>query len=438
MTDHQLFLFLAEVAVLVFAARVGGEVAARLRLPQVVGELAFGVLLGPSVFGAIWPGGFDALFPPDPVQHALLEAMAWVGVVFLVLNAGMETRLGTIRHAGRAVAVTWIGAFCLPFLAGFLLGLAVPLDLGGPKATRMVFALFLAISMSISAIPVIARILIDTNLLRTKLGTLIVSSAVADDTMGWILLAIVVGLAQGEGLALDVALRTLLLTAAFLVLAFTVGQTTVRWVLRESPRLRIPFAQTSAMLLLVLTGGAITQAIGVHLVLGCFVTAILIGRTWPKERMSVGSIRYVGMGFFVPFFFAYTGIKTDFTSLRGTALLVAGVALVVACGSKLIGGGFGARLGGVPGWEAAAVGAGLNARGAMELVIAAIGLSLGILSSATYATLILIAIVTSMMAAPLLRACTRRARLAAYAPSFLLEDASSAPAEGSGASRAEP
>jgi Kef-type K+ transport system membrane component KefB len=418
-TDHQLFLFLLEVTALVVAARAGGEVASRLGAPEVVGELAAGVLLGPSVFGLIWPGAFAALFPYDPDQRQLLEAMAWIGVIFLVLNAGMETRLGVIRHAGRTVAYTWMGAFCLPFVAGLGLGLLVPEELWGPSATRIVFALFLAIAMSISAIPVIARILIDTKLVRTKLGTLIISSAVADDTVGWILLAAVIGLASGTGLTVWPVVRTLLLTALFIALAFTVGQAAVRWAIRGSARLRIPYAQTSITILMVLVGAIVTQAIGVHLVLGAFVMAILIGRTWPRERVTIASIRFVGMGFFVPFFFAYTGIKADFALLTGAALWVAVAALAVACLSKLVGGSLGARLGGVPGWEAVAVGVGLNARGAMELVIAAIGLSLGILSDATYATLILIAIVTSVMAAPLLASCVRRGRAAGSPDSFL-------------------
>ena len=409
LTEHQLLLFLAEVTVLVLAARVGGELAARLGMPQVVGELLMGLAIGPSLLGAFWPGGFEALFPADRDQRALLDVVSWLGVSLLVLAAGLETRLGVLRHSGRIVATSWVGGFFLPLVAGFFFGLVVPGSLIGEGISRPVFALFIGTAMSISAIPVIARILLDLGLLKTKVGVLIISTAIADDTAGWILLAVVVGLATDGGVDMARLAGVLAGTAVFLVAAFTVGQWLVRKGLRASRGLRSAHAQTTFILLAVLTGGLLTQAIGVHLVLGCFVVGILIGRSLGSDKEAMDGIRRVGMGFFAPFFFAYTGIKVDLTALGGSTLLVAAAAVAVACLSKLVGGGVGARLGGLPAWEAAAVGAGLNARGAMELVIATIGLSHGIITSVAFAILVLIAILTSLMAAPLLRWFMKRA-----------------------------
>jgi Kef-type K+ transport system membrane component KefB len=197
-------------------------------------------------------------------------------------------------------------------------------------------------------------------------------------------------------------------TLAFLVLAFTVGQWLVNRTLRAAERMKMPFAKTTAVLVIVFVGGAITQALHVHLVLGSFVAGILVFRSPARERASVEPLRTVGMSFFVPLFFSYTGIKVDLTTLRGSTLLVAVVAVAVACLGKFIGGGVGAHLGGLSKWEALAVGAGLNARGAMELVIAAIGLSIGVLSLPMYSIVVLIAVVTTLMAAPILRSCVRR------------------------------
>src|SRR5437016_2230920 len=163
------------------------------------------------------------------------------------------------------------------------------------------------------------------------------------------------------------------------------------------------------MMFLVFGAGAITQWIRVHLVLGAFVAAILLGRYRRLDPEAHSAVRQVGMGFFVPFFFAYTGIKVDLTTLRGNALLFTLLAVVVACVGKIAGGGLGSRLGGLPGWEALAVGFGLNARGAMELVIAAVGLSIGVLNDASYAIIVLIAVLTTVMAAPLLKWSTDRA-----------------------------
>ena len=408
MTDDQLLRFLVELTVLFLAARIGGEVAARLKLPLHVGELLMGIALGPSLLGWLWPGAFEALFPADAATRSLLDVVSWIGVIMLALLAGLETRLGILRTAGRAVLGGWIGGFGLPFAAGLALGSAVPAALVPPGVDRPVFALFLATAMSISAIPVIARILMDLKLYRTRVGMVILSTAIADDTVGWIVLAVVTGLAGGA-LELGPILRTVLLTAAFIVGAFTLGGMLVGRAIRASRRLRVPFGELSAMLMLVFAFAALTQWIGVHLVLGAFVAAILIGREPDLDPDSVTAVRHMGMGLFIPFFFAYTGIKVDLTTLHGSALGFAAAAVVVACVSKIVGGWGGTRLGGLPNWEALAVGFGLNARGAMELVIAAIGLSIGVLSEPMYATIVLIAVLTTVMAAPMLQFCVRRA-----------------------------
>jgi Kef-type K+ transport system membrane component KefB len=426
-TDDQLLRFLVELTVLFVAARIGGEVAARLRLPLHVGELAMGIALGPSLFGWLWPGTFHALFPADAASRSLLDVVSWTGVIMLALLAGLETRLGILRTAGRAVLGGWIGGFGLPFAAGLALGMAAPDALVPAGVDRPVFALFLATAMSISAIPVIARILMDLKLYRTRVGMVILSTAIADDTVGWIVLAVVAGLAGGA-LELGPILRTVLLTAAFVVGSFTLGRLLVDRAIRASRRLRVPFGELSAMLMLVFAFAALTQWIGVHLVLGAFVAAILIGREPDLDPDSVTAVRHLGMGLFVPFFFAYTGIKVDLTTLRGSALGFAAAAVAVACVSKIVGGWAGTRLGGLPHWEALAVGFGLNARGAMELVIAAIGLSIGVLNEPTYATIVLIAVLTTVMAAPMLQFCVRRAGVRAGDAEPLGLEAEEAPA----------
>lgn len=411
MSDQQLGLLLAEVVLLVLAARVGGELALRVGIPEVVGELAMGLCLGPSLFGQLFPGAFEAIFPPDPEQRALLDLVGWIAVLLLVQMAGSEVQLGLLRQAGRSLAATGLCAFLLPFASGYAFALLVPQSLIAEGTDRTVFALFLATAMSISAIPVIARILLDMDLMHTQVGTLIVASAVAGDTAGWMLLAVVVALVNSNGVDTWQVAGVLFGTAFFLLVALTVGQGLVRLAMKASRRLRAAHAQTALMLLIVFAGGAITEAIGVHLALGAFVAGILIARSPDKDSRSLDAIREVGIGFFAPFFFVYTGIKADLTTLGGSTLAVATAAVVVATLSKLAGGGLGARLGGMSAWESAAVGAGLNARGAMELVIAAIGLSLGILTPAAYSMLVLVAMVTSLMAAPMIRACLIRARV---------------------------
>jgi Kef-type K+ transport system membrane component KefB len=409
LTEHQLLVFLVDVAALVLAARLGGEIAVRLGLAEVVGELAMGILLGPSLFGVVWPRGFAAVFPADPPQRNLLELVGWIGVLFLVTLSGFETRLSLLRRTGKVVGGGWIGGFVLPFVMGFGLGWLVPSELVGPNVARPVFALFLGTAMSISAIPVIARILLDLDLVHTRVGMVILSTAVADDTVGWIVLAVVTGFAAGHGFAVSTVVTALVGTLLFLVTALVIGGRLVRAALRASTRLRIPFGRTTVVLAIVLIGAAITQAIHVHLVLGAFVAAILVGRSGHLDQETRDVVRHVGVALFVPFFFAYTGLKVNLTTLTGRAIPIGIAAVVVACVGKLVGGSVGARLGGMAWDEAWAVGAGLNARGAMELVIAAIGLSIGVLTLPMYSIVVLIAIVTTLMAAPMLRRYRDRA-----------------------------
>jgi Kef-type K+ transport system membrane component KefB len=409
MNDHQLLILMIDVTVLFLAARIGGEIAARLKIPLHVGELAVGILIGPSLLGWIWPEAFQTIFPVDALQRSVLDAFSWIGIIFLVLIGGLETRLSILRQARGAVIGGWIGGFGLPFAGGFALGMAFPAQLVPVNVERPVFALFMATAMSISAIPVIARILMDLNLLKTRVGMVTLSTAIADDTIGWIVLSIAAGLASG-GVEAGSLARTVLLTLSFVGLAFTVGKQFVRRAITFSSRsLRIPHPQISMMLLLVFLFGTITQAIGVHLVLGAFIAAILIGRVRRIDPEAVAGVRQVGMGFFVPIFFSYTGIRVNLTTLHGSALTFTVLAVLVACATKIVGGGLGARAGGLPRWEAIAVGIGLNARGAMELVIAAIGLSIGLLNEATYAMIVLIAVLTTVMTAPLLRWSVGRA-----------------------------
>jgi Kef-type K+ transport system membrane component KefB len=416
MTESQLLTFMIDVTLLFLVARLGGEIAARLKIPLHVGELLMGIAIGPSLLGWLWPAAFEAVFPTDPLSRSLLDSFSWIGIIFLVLIGGLETRLGILRKARGAVIGAWVGGFGFPFVGGFALGMLFPPSLVPDAVSRPVFALFLATALSISAIPVIARILMDLNLFKTRMGMIIISTAIADDTIGWIVLSITAGLATG-GLASGGVVRTVLLTVGFVALAFTVGKFAVRKAMMFSAqKLKMPHPQVSMMLLLVFAFGAVTQAIGVHLVLGAFVAAILIGRFRRIDPTAIAGLRQVGMGFFVPIFFAYTGIKVDLTTLRGSAITFTILAVLVACFTKIVGGSLGARAGGLPKWESLGVGVGLNARGAMELVIAAIGLSIGILVEATYAMIVLIAVLTTVMTAPLLRYCVMRAGFEGFAP----------------------
>lgn len=376
----------------------GGSVARRLGIAPVIGEILAGVLLGPTVLGSLFPRAFDAVFPAGG-SRASVEFMGWLGVVFLVLVAAATQH--DLKAAGRRRAVTScaVGGFAVPLVFGMVLGFALPGGLVGPKAGHGTFAVFVGIALSISAIPVLARLLEDLALRETRLGALILRAAVADDTVGWIALSVLLGSAEG-GFTLAAALITIAAVSLFILLMVVVGKPMLRALLGFAARLPIRHGTTAVVLLTALGAGTVTQALGVHLVLGVFLTGLLLNRfvqTSAEVKDSLAVIEHVGSALFVPLFFGLSGLKVDLTSLSGHYWILAVAVVGTAVAGKLLGGFIGGRLGGLTSYDSFVVGVGLNARGAMELLIAAVGLAAGIVSTPMYAIIVLVAITTTLM-----------------------------------------
>lgn len=405
---HDVLLLLVQFAVLLLAARAAGEIAQRLGQPTVVGEILAGIVLGPSLLSGFFPLFGAWIVPESAVNGYLLEQVSLLGALFLLLITGLETDLGLIRqHARTAIGVS-LGGITVTFATGFALGWNLPDDLlaatgAGP---RLIFSLFVATAMSISAIPVIAKVLMDMNLMRRDVGQTIIAAGMSDDTIGWILLSIVAGLASGGGVSAGSVLHSVGAVALFLVLSFTVG----RWLVRRAfefvqDEVRSSDRLVTLIVVLMFAWGAITAALGLEAVLGAFVLGILFGQM-PRVPQEVHhKLGTVGLAVFTPVFFAVAGLKVDARALlEPRLLLITLLVIAVASGGKILGTYLGARLiGGRGHWNALAFGAGLNARGAMEIIIATIGLELGILSQDMFSIIVVMAMVTSLLAPPALR-----------------------------------
>src|SRR5262245_2000363 len=376
-----------------------------IRQPAVIGELAAGVLLGPSVLGHLAPGLHGWLFPNDPLQRAMLSGLAWTGVFLLLILTGFETDLALIRRLGRATGRVALGSLVLPVVAGVGLGVALPHEFLGPSTDREVFALFMGTALGISALPVIAKILSDLDLMRRNVAQVLLAAAMADDIAGWILLGIVAGLAQSGAVDAAGLVVTVAGLALFLGLAFTLGQRAVDALLRGVLLRRWGVSGSiTAVLLVALASGATTHAIGLEAVFGAFIAGIVLGRSRFHDHEVFAQLDGVTRSFFAPLFFATAGLRVDLGLLAEPHVLGWGLAvLALATASKAGGAYLGSRLAGLPRREGLALGVGLNARGAVEIVVATVGLSLGVLNAQSYALVVLLAIVTSMMAPPLLR-----------------------------------
>ncbi len=408
-TEHELLLFWLQLAVLLATARGLGHVARVLGQPRVVGELAAGVLLGPTVLGRLLPDLSAALFPGDRVQSALLLGVAWLGIALLLVVTGFETDLALLRRLGRPLVGLSLGSLLVPLAVGLLVGWVMPPALRGPAADRLTFAVFIGIALSVTALPVVAKILTDMGLMRRSFAQLTIAAGTVNDIVGWMLLGVAVGLiAEGgaDARALGVRASAVVL---FVVLALTLGQRVADGLLRRA-RSTGGYAGALTSTLLVTFGlGAVTQAMGVEAVLGALVAGIVLGRSRYQRPDVRRTVEALSTAVFAPVFFATAGLYVDLAALLDPVTAVwTGVVLIAATASKLGGSVLGGRLAGMWGVESLAAGLGLNVRGAMGIVLAAVGLALGALNEASYALIVVLAVLTSIAAPPTLRAVLRR------------------------------
>ena len=403
MHEHDVLVFLLSLAVLLSAARLLGEGARRLGFPLIFGELASGILLGPTVFGRLLPSSQHALFPTGGVPANMLAGYTNVGVVLLLAVAGLEVNLGIVRRRGRSALLTSLMGIVMPLAGGVLLGVLLPdSDLMRPDR-RMLFALFMGVALSISALPVIAKTLLDLGLFKTDVGLLVMAAAMIDDLTGWLAFSVLLGPMQGGALNLASVGRSVALTIGFVVAALLVARPLLgRLVERlQADHHSGPRRVLSLVVLLALFGASFTQWIGVHAVFGGFVVGVVIGdKPHLKERTRVIVHDFV-TNIFAPVFFASLGLRADFVASFDLRLCV--LVFVVASAAKIIGCTLGSRAGGLKWRPAAAVGFGLNARGAMEVILALLALEAGLLREQVFVALVVMALATSLISGPVMK-----------------------------------
>jgi len=403
-------LFLAQILLLIAAGRLLGELMQRLGQPAIMGQLLAGILLGPSVFGALLPDLQQRLFPAAREQQAMLQAVAQLGVLLLLVLTGMEADLSVVRNSRRAAFSVSIAGIAVPFLCGFVLTELLPDGLLPDPSRRLVTALFLGVALSISSVKIVALLVRELGFLRRTVGQVIVASAIIDDTIGWITIAIVFGLARPGGIDAASVLRSVLGTAVFLALSFTVGRRVVLQLIRWANDAFVSELPVVTMALVIMAAMALlTDAIGVHSVLGAFIAGVLIGQTPIRARHIDEQLRGLITALFMPVFFGMAGLSADLTVLAQPALLgLTAVLVAVASIGKFTGAMIGGRIGGLTRAESLAVGCGMNARGSTEIIIATVGLSLGAVSQTLFTAILTMAMVTTLSMPPLLRWSFRR------------------------------
>jgi Kef-type K+ transport system membrane component KefB len=406
-SHHDILLVLVAFTILLVAARLFGELAGRLGQPPVAGEILAGVVLGPSLLAGAVPALGNWIVPETQTAGQLLEFAGLIGAMFLLLITGMETDIPLIRrHARKATSIAAGGLF-LPFAGGLAVAFVVPDSLLPDPEQRPIFTLFLATALAVSAIPVVAKVLLDLGLIRKTFGQTVLAAGMIDDTVAWVLLSVVVALASGgDGGLLGTALAagTILL---FIAVAATIGRYLLNGALAVvQDRGKSPDRVFTLVVAAAFGFGAAAQAIGVEAVLGAFIAGIILGQSPRLPAQVVERLHTVTLSVFSPVFFAIAGLKVSIADLLTPQLLViTGAIVTVAIVGKVAGAYLGARVVGLGHWIALGYGSALNARGAVGIIIAAIGLDLGILSPEMYSVVVVTAVLTSLIAPPMVKWC---------------------------------
>ncbi len=398
------------LAVLLGAAKLMGEIMQKLDQPSVLGEIFAGILLGPTVLGHFKPGVYSFLFPATGNMPIVLETVTTLGVVFFLLTAGLEIDLRSIFRQGRsALLVSSLGVI-VPFGFGFAAATFYPEFLGAESgADGRIFALFVGTALSISALPVIAKILMDLNLLRSEMGTVVMSSAMFDDLVGWILFSMILGMMHGGGASFDGVKRTIVLVIGFVILSLTL----VRWLIDKAlPRIQAhttwPGGVLGFIFTLTLASAAFAEFAGIHAVFGAFIIGIAVGESLHLRKRTAELIHGIVTNVFAPFFFASIGLRTNFITNFSWPITL--MVIGVACVGKLLGAGMGARLGGMDRRTSWGVGLAMNARGAMEMILGLIALQAGLIRQTMFVALVVMALFTSLVSAPAMHFLIRRRR----------------------------
>ncbi|MFF0722716.1 cation:proton antiporter [Micromonospora sp. NPDC003816] len=396
MSSHQvptLLLALALISLLAFGA---GAVARRLRQPPVIGEVLVGILLGPTLFNGLIS---DTLFPTD--IRPILTALATIGVVLFMFTVGTELNAGLLRGRRMVAGTVAAGSIAVPFGLGALL--AVYLFPRHPTDSKLGFVLFMGAAMSVTAFPVLARILIDRGLSRTWLGSVALACAAIDDVLAWTLLAVVVAVAGAGAGSVWVLLFVPYVLAMFLVVRPLVARLLAERTEGGPPR---PAALVITLVGLLLSA-AFTDWIGLHFIFGAFLFGVVMPRSvLPEQGLTAlvsERITHLNSMLLLPIFFVVAGLKVDLSTMDVGDAIELGLILTVAVGGKFVGAFAAARLSGVAPRPAGALAVLMNTRGLTELIILAVGLELGMLDGQLYSSMVVMALVTTAMAGPLLQ-----------------------------------
>jgi Kef-type K+ transport system membrane component KefB len=402
LSHEELIVLLLAIGVILIFSRVLAELGKMGKMPVVMGELLVGVLLGPTLFGTLLPEWSAHLFPAVGGASVALNSITNLSVIMLLFVAGLEVQLPIMLQQGKSAIITSISSMVIPFSIGFLTVWYFPDFFHITNKNHVfIYSLFLGTALSISALPVISRILMDLGIFKTKVGMIIIAAAIFNDLLGWIIFSGILSLMNknGEKMALW---HTVLWIMGYGLFMLTIGKK----IINKS----LPFIQTklswpggilSISLGCCFLGAAFTEYIGIHAVLGAFIMGIAFGDSVHLNEKAREIIHQFVTNVFAPLFFVSIGLKVNF--YQNFDLSLVSFILILAIIGKIVGAGLGAYFSGLSKNESLAIGFGMNARGAMEIILATLALQAGLIDARMFVALVIMALLTSMMSGPFMK-----------------------------------
>ena len=393
--------FLIIVSVVLIFARVLGEICRKFKQPVVVGEILAGIIIGPSLLGSAFPDMFSDLFISEPRAYGAFDGLANIGVILLMFVAGIEVDLKQIRRQGKQAASISIMGIAFPFALGFA-AIWFFHDYIFPVAStdRLIPSLFFGTALSITALSVIVKVLIDLNIIKTKVGGLVITAAMVDDFLGWILFSIIIKMMDPT--KSDGSASSIVIVLAFALLMVTVG----RWIIDKLLGFAKKHISGSGGIITVscclcFLGAVITEYLGIRGVFGAFLMGIAVGDSKHFSDSTQNVLQQFVVYIISPLFFASVGLRVNFVT--NFDLTVVSIILGIACIAKIVGAGVGARISGLKKNESMAVAFGMNARGSQEIVLGMVALQAKIIDERIFVGLVVMTMVTILIAGPLMK-----------------------------------
>ncbi|HPN39242.1 MAG TPA: cation:proton antiporter [Melioribacteraceae bacterium] len=402
LNHHEVIILLIQLSVLLIFARVFGELSRLVKQPAVIGEIIAGIVLGPSLLGNYFHNSFEYVFKSSPNAFIALDGISSIGVILLLFVAGMELEIPLIVKKGKAAAIISLFGVVVPFIIGFLSGwFFYESIIKFHPEYKLIFSLFFGTALSISALPVIAKTLLDLNLLKTQIGGLILASAMVDDLIGWIFFSILLSMIVTSS-TINTIIFVIISVLVFVAITLTIGRAIINRILPFVVNyISGPGGVIAFSIVICLLGSLFTQSIGIHSIFGAFIVGIAVGNSehFTNEHREI--IHQFTAGFFAPLFFVMIGLKVNFIQNFDPILVL--FVIFFAFAAKIIGVGIGsyyfAKLNKYESW---AISFGLNARGSMAIILGLIALESGVINQEIFVAIVIMAILTSITSGPFL------------------------------------